>query len=96
MRSGCVCHTLSLFARAVQDMRVVFVDGTVLDTADPASCEAFMKVGINAARQSARNGNLGMGWAYMGAGTRHWSGVGGFWQQQGWEATCRTGHHWAR
>lgn len=28
----------------VQDMRVVFIDGTVLDTADPKSCEAFMKV----------------------------------------------------
>ena len=28
----------------LQDMRVVFLDGTVLDTADPASREAFLKV----------------------------------------------------
>lgn len=28
----------------LQDMRVVFLDGTVLDTADPASRESFLKV----------------------------------------------------
>lgn len=28
----------------LKDMRVVFVDGTVLDTADPKSCESFMQV----------------------------------------------------
>ncbi len=28
----------------LQDMRMVFVDGTVLDTADPASRQAFLKV----------------------------------------------------
>lgn len=28
----------------LQDMRVVFLDGTVLDTADPASRDAFLKV----------------------------------------------------
>lgn len=28
----------------LKDMRVVFVDGTVLDTADPQSCAAFLKV----------------------------------------------------
>ena len=26
-------------------MRIVLVDGTVLDTADPVSCESFMRVG---------------------------------------------------
>jgi len=30
----------------LQDMRVVFLDGTVLDTADPASREAFLKVRV--------------------------------------------------
>lgn len=28
----------------LKDMRVVFVDGTVLDTADPKSCESFLQV----------------------------------------------------
>ncbi len=41
----------------LKDMRVVFVDGTVLDTADPASCESFLKVGActrGCARSSPR------------------------------------------
>lgn len=29
----------------LQDMRIVFVDGSVLDTGDPVSCAAFMQVG---------------------------------------------------
>ena len=31
----------------LQDMRVVFLDGTVLDTADPASRESFLKVSFS-------------------------------------------------
>ena len=37
---GCVAQTY----HTLQDMRIVFVDGTVLDTADPASRAAFLKV----------------------------------------------------
>lgn len=33
----------------LQDMRIVFIDGTVLDTSDPASRAAFLKVRYNPA-----------------------------------------------
>ena len=30
----------------LKDLRIVLLDGTVLDTTDPESCQAFMKVCI--------------------------------------------------
>lgn len=39
-----VPHTTSAVLLLLQDMRVVFVDGTVLDTADTNSREAFLRV----------------------------------------------------
>lgn len=42
--SGMCCGVSQNTYHTLKDMRVVFVDGTVLDTADPASREAFMKV----------------------------------------------------
>lgn len=44
----------------LQDMRVVFLDGTVLDTADPASREAFLKV-----RTPCPHFGLAQGWRGM-------------------------------
>lgn len=43
--SGMCCGVSQNTYHTLKDMRVVFVDGTVLDTADPNSCTAFMKVG---------------------------------------------------
>lgn len=39
--SGMCCGIEQNAYRTLQDIRVVFQDGTVLDTADPASCRAF-------------------------------------------------------
>jgi hypothetical protein len=40
-----IYHNMPLFLLCcLQDMRVVFVDGTVLDTADPNSRESFLRV----------------------------------------------------
>lgn len=41
--SGMCCGVSQNTYHTLRDMRVVLVDGTVLDTADPASCEAFLK-----------------------------------------------------
>ncbi|KXZ46746.1 hypothetical protein GPECTOR_41g711 [Gonium pectorale] len=41
--SGMCCGVSQNTYHTLKDMRVVFMDGTVLDTADPASCAAFMK-----------------------------------------------------
>ncbi|PNW82667.1 hypothetical protein CHLRE_06g288700v5 [Chlamydomonas reinhardtii] len=41
--SGMCCGVSQNTYHTLKDMRVVFVDGTVLDTADPNSCTAFMK-----------------------------------------------------
>lgn len=40
--SGMCCGVKDNTYNTLQEMRVVFLDGTVLDTADPASVEAFM------------------------------------------------------
>ena len=44
--SGMCCGVSQNTYHTLKDMRVVFVDGTVLDTADPASRESFLKVCI--------------------------------------------------
>ncbi|BDA46133.1 probable glycolate oxidase subunit GlcD at N-terminal half [Coccomyxa sp. Obi] len=41
--SGMCCGVSQNTYHTLQDMRIVFVDGTTLDTADPASREAFLK-----------------------------------------------------
>ena len=41
--SGMCCGVADNSYHTVQDMRLVFMDGTVLDTSDPASREAFLK-----------------------------------------------------
>ena len=41
--SGMCCGVSQNTYHTLKDMRVVFVDGTVLDTADPASCASFMR-----------------------------------------------------
>mmetsp|Transcript_14411 Transcript_14411/g.39044 ORF Transcript_14411/g.39044 Transcript_14411/m.39044 type:complete len:1096 (-) Transcript_14411:437-3724(-) len=41
--SGMCCGVSQNTYHTLKDMRVVFVDGTVLDTADPKSCESFMQ-----------------------------------------------------
>lgn len=41
--SGMCCGVSQNTYHTLRDMRVVFVDGTVLDTADPASRQAFLK-----------------------------------------------------
>lgn len=41
--SGMCCGVSQNTYHTLKDMRIVFVDGTVLDTADPASREAFLK-----------------------------------------------------
>jgi D-lactate dehydrogenase len=43
--SGMCCGVSQNTYHTLKDMRIVFVDGTVLDTADPASRDAFLKVG---------------------------------------------------
>lgn len=42
--SGMCCGVSQNTYHTLKDMRVVFIDGTVLDTASPASRESFMKV----------------------------------------------------
>lgn len=42
--SGMCCGVSQNTYHTLKDMRVVFVDGTVLDTADPASRESFLQV----------------------------------------------------
>ena len=42
--SGMCCGVSQNTYHTLKDMRVVFADGTVLDTADPASRSAFLKV----------------------------------------------------
>ena len=42
--SGMCCGVSQNTYHTLKDMRIVFVDGTVLDTADPISCEGFMRV----------------------------------------------------
>ncbi|WP_163558928.1 FAD-binding and (Fe-S)-binding domain-containing protein [Halomonas sp. NO4] len=41
--SGMCCGTAQNSYRTVRDLRVILADGTRLDTADPASCEAFRR-----------------------------------------------------
>ena len=42
--SGMCCGVSQNTYHTLKDMRVVFLDGTVLDTADPKSREAFLEV----------------------------------------------------
>ncbi|GAX77289.1 hypothetical protein CEUSTIGMA_g4735.t1 [Chlamydomonas eustigma] len=41
--SGMCCGVSQNTYHTLKDMRIVLVDGTVLDTADPISCQSFMK-----------------------------------------------------
>ena len=41
--SGMCCGVSQNTYHTLKDMRVVFADGTLLDTADPASREAFLQ-----------------------------------------------------
>lgn len=50
---GLTCSVAVSYCAALQDMRVVFVDGTVLDTADPNSRESFLRVSPAAAAAQA-------------------------------------------
>lgn len=43
--SGMCCGVSQNTYHTLKDMRVIFVDGTVLDTSDPASRDAFVQVG---------------------------------------------------
>lgn len=43
--SGMCCGVSQNTYHTLRDMRVVFVDGTVLDTSDPESRQRFLKVG---------------------------------------------------
>jgi hypothetical protein len=43
--SGMCCGVASNTYNTLDHMRIVFADGTLLDTADPASCASFSKVG---------------------------------------------------
>lgn len=45
--SGMCCGVSQNTYHTLKDMRIVFLDGTVLDTADPKSQEAFLKVCIS-------------------------------------------------
>jgi D-lactate dehydrogenase len=51
--SGMCCGVSQNTYHTLKDMRVVFVDGTVLDTADAASCAAFMKASDDSPRARA-------------------------------------------
>ena len=42
--SGMCCGVSQNTYHTLRDMRVVFADGTVLDTADPVSRESFLRV----------------------------------------------------
>lgn len=44
--SGMCCGVSQNTYHTLKDMRVVFADGTVLDTADPASRENFLKASL--------------------------------------------------
>ena len=42
--SGMCCGVSQNTYHTLKDMRIVLVDGTVLDTADPTSCATFLRV----------------------------------------------------
>ena len=42
--SGMCCGVSQNTYHTLRDMRIVLVDGTVVDTADTLSCESFLKV----------------------------------------------------
>ena len=42
--SGMCCGVSQNTYHTLRDMRIVLVDGTVVDTADALSCESFLKV----------------------------------------------------
>lgn len=44
MRARRCCGVSQNTYHTLKDMRVVFVDGTVLDTSSPESCASFMRV----------------------------------------------------
>ena len=46
--SGMCCGVSQNTYHTLKDMRVVFADGTLLDTADPASREAFLQASATA------------------------------------------------
>lgn len=52
-----VCHRCCGVSQntyhTLKDLRIVFIDGTVLDTSDPASCQAFLKVGYQKLNSSS-------------------------------------------
>ena len=44
--SGMCCGVSQNTYHTLRDLRAVFADGSVLDTADPASCDAWVKVRV--------------------------------------------------
>jgi hypothetical protein len=44
--SGMCCGVAHNTYNTLDHMRILFADGTLLDTADKGSCDAFLKVGI--------------------------------------------------
>jgi len=61
--SGMCCGTADNSYKTVADMKIIFADGSMLDTADPVSCKAFSKThpmviqGIEQLRDEINNNN---------------------------------------
>lgn len=53
--SGMCCGVANNTYNTLDHMRIVFVDGTLLDTADQASCDSFVKVGSRCIGQGDGN-----------------------------------------
>lgn len=58
--SGMCCGVSQNTYHTLRDMRVVFADGTVLDTADPISRQSFLRVGGPGGEPSAARSGGGM------------------------------------
>lgn len=71
--SGMCCGVSQNTYHTLKDMRVVFADGTVLDTADPVSCESFMRV-RQGSGDKGREGWVGR-WAYNLLWDPAWGGT---------------------
>lgn len=69
--SGMCCGVSQNSYHTLKDMRVVMVDGTVLDTADPVSRESFLRVRLawaasGGARKAAGQGTARSVWPPRG------------------------------
>ncbi len=73
--SGMCCGVSQNTYHTLKDMRMVFVDGTVLDTADPASREAFLKVCKVAGVTDACSKEKLMCYYWGGTGVVKWTSI---------------------